>query len=95
MTDKSESVTSSVSSIEKTPEPTLWSPKLGRAVLYRAAKEIGSRIDWLDSDHIKTYCEHSGVDHKQYREAVAFISRASEAQRVILLKNLKRSFQYR
>lgn len=93
MTDRSVSDTSSGTSTGTTPGQTLWSPKLGRAILYRAAKDIRTATDWLASDHIKTYCEHSGVDHGQYCAAVEYIARANEVQKPLLLRSLKKALR--
>lgn len=91
-TAKSKNATSTGDSTGSSPERTLWSPRLGRRVLFQAAKDqTKGSLDWLHMDHIRDYCEQSGVDHAKYCAAVRHLSGKEGVQRTMLLNSLKKN----
>jgi len=91
-TDRLKNDTSTGASTESIPERILWSRKLARAVLFKGAKDQHDRhTRWLRTEHIKTYCEHAGVDYEEYCKAIEFMAGKSPEQQKFLLTRLKKT----
>ena len=94
MTDKSKNDTPTGASTEQTRERSLWSPRLGRAILYRFAKDMGdAKPTWLRTDHVRAYCQDSGIDHEEYCKAIEYMAGKSVVQKKFMLASLRKNLK--
>lgn len=67
---------------------------MGRAILYRFAKDMGdAKPTWLRSEHVKAYCQDSGVDHEDYCKAIEYMVGKTPAQKKFLVASLRRNLR--